>query len=77
MLEAKRMAARFEYWQSEEDGQWYFHMKAPNGGIIVQSAGHMTEYDCLDGLDMVRRFADVAIIAKPEEIVSYPELSQY
>ncbi|MBN1280523.1 MAG: YegP family protein [Candidatus Thermoplasmatota archaeon] len=56
------MLARYEYWQSEEDEQWYFHLKAPANGIIVQSAGYATEDDCLEGIEQVRRYADVAIV---------------
>jgi len=57
------MIAKFEYWQSEEDGQWYFHLKAPRNGIIVQSAGYTTENECLQGIEQVKRYADVATIA--------------
>ena len=56
------MLAGFEYFQSEEDSLWYFQLKAPNGGILVQSGGYITEYECLEGIDMVRRYADVAIL---------------
>ncbi|MEM4258148.1 MAG: YegP family protein [Candidatus Thermoplasmatota archaeon] len=45
------MVALIEYWQSEEDGQWYFHLKAPYDGIIVQSVGYQSEEDCLIGIE--------------------------
>ena len=54
------MSIKFEYWQSEVDGQWYFHLIGPNGGVIVQSAGYMTENECLNGIEMVKRYSDVA-----------------
>ncbi len=56
------MLAGFEYFQSNEDTLWYFHLKAPNGGILVQSGGYITEHECLEGIDMVRRYADVAVL---------------
>jgi len=62
------MLAKFEYWQSEEDDQWYFHLIAPNGGILVQSASFISEMDCLDALDMVKLYVDVAIVKKLDEI---------
>jgi uncharacterized protein YegP (UPF0339 family) len=62
------MLARFEYWLSDEDEQWYFHLLAPNGGILVQSAGFISEMDCLDGIEMVRRYVDIAIIAKLDTV---------
>jgi len=65
------MLATFEYWQSEEDEQWYFHLKAPYNGIIVQSAGYTTEDDCLMGIEQVKRYADLAIIAPSPVLSTY------
>ena len=62
------MLAEFEYWHSREDGQWYFHLKAPNGGILVQSGGYQHEYECLDGIEMVRCYADVAVLNRADII---------
>ena len=47
------MSIRFKYWQSEVDGQWYFHLIGTNGDVIVQSAGYMIEDKCLKGIEMV------------------------
>jgi len=57
---------KFEYWQSEEDGQWYFHLIAPNGGVIVHSGAYMTEDECLEGIEEVRRYARLAIVTQPD-----------
>jgi uncharacterized protein YegP (UPF0339 family) len=57
------MLAKFEYWQSEEDSQWYFHFKAPSGGIVVQSVGYSSEEACLEGIELIRRYADIAVVA--------------
>lgn len=63
------MIAKFEYWQSEDDEQWYFHLKAPRNGIIVQSVGYTTEDECIQGIEQVKRYADIAIIA-PSSMIS-------
>ena len=61
-LGVNMMLAGFEYFQSDRDAQWYFQLKAPNGGILMQSGSYLSEHECLEGIDMVRRYADVAII---------------
>ena len=61
---------RFEYWRSKQDLQWYFHLIAPNGGVLVQSAGYMNEDDCLDAIEMLRIYSDVAPIAKHAPITT-------
>ena len=58
------MPVRFEYWQSEIDGQWYFNFVAPNGGITVQSAGYNSESECLEGIDMIKRYAEIALVTQ-------------
>lgn len=60
------MPVRFEYWQSEVDGQWYFHFVAPNGGILVQSAGYNNESECLEGINMIKRYAEIALVIQPD-----------
>lgn len=60
------LPVRFEYWQSEEDGQWYFHLIAPNGGVLVHSGTYMTEDECLEGIEQVRRYARLAIVTQPD-----------
>ena len=62
------MLAGFEFYQSDRDAQWYFQLKAPNGGILVQSGGYITKHECLEGIDMVRRYADVAILQQGPSI---------
>jgi uncharacterized protein YegP (UPF0339 family) len=62
------MLTTLEYYRSKDDGLWYFHLKAPNGGILVQSGGHITEAECLNGIDMLRLYADVAVLVRNEEM---------
>ncbi|MEM0466517.1 MAG: YegP family protein [Candidatus Thermoplasmatota archaeon] len=63
------MVALIEYWQSEEDGQWYFHLKAPYDGIIVQSVGYQSEEDCLIGIEQLKQYAELAVVS-PQHMVS-------
>ncbi len=54
------MLAIYEYWQSLTDGQWYFHLKAPHGSILMQSVGYQSQEELLEGIADLRRYADVA-----------------
>ena len=51
------MSEEFEMWESEKDGLWYFHLKAPNGEVIVSSEGYTTKDNCSNGIDSVKRYA--------------------
>jgi len=53
---------RFEFWQSEKDRQWYFHLLAPNGEIVAQSQGYTTKDNCINGINAVKLYASTAII---------------
>ena len=64
------IVTRFEYWKSEDDMQWYFHLIAPNGGVIVQSVGYMDEEDCLQAIDLLRLYSDIAPITKYSTILT-------
>jgi uncharacterized protein YegP (UPF0339 family) len=56
------MTERFEFWQSENDGQWYFHLCAPNGEIVAQSQGYASKDNCINGIKAVKLYAPTAII---------------
>ena len=62
------MITCFEYFQSREDGLWFFHLKTPNGGILVQSGSYLTKDECLYGIDMVRMLSDVAALSRVQEM---------
>ncbi|MBD3262877.1 DUF1508 domain-containing protein [Candidatus Woesearchaeota archaeon] len=64
------MSTRFEYWQSDENGEWYFHLIAPNGGVIAHSGPYITEDECLEGIEQLRRYARTSIVLKPD-IIDY------
>ncbi|EMR74972.1 hypothetical protein MBGDF03_00158 [Thermoplasmatales archaeon SCGC AB-540-F20] len=58
------MPEGFEYWQSDSDGQWYFHLKSPNNEIIAQSEGYTTMQNCLNGIEVVKQFAPNAPVTQ-------------
>ena len=47
------MTEKFEKWESEKDGLWYFHLKAPNGEVIATSEGYTSEQNCDEGIESV------------------------
>lgn len=40
------MKLRIEYWLSQANHQWYFHIKARNGKIVAQSEGYKRFRSC-------------------------------
>jgi hypothetical protein len=53
---------KFEFWQSKNDGKWYFHLIAPNGEIIAHSQGYSSKDNCMNGIKSVKFYAPFAII---------------
>ncbi len=51
------MEERFEYWQSPNDGLWYFHLVTPNNEVVTQSQGYTTKESCLNGIESVKRYS--------------------
>ena len=60
------MTPIFEYWQSEVDEQWYFHIKIFNNGILAQSVGYTTRDECMQAIDLVKFYADIAPVLQPD-----------
>jgi hypothetical protein len=58
---------KFEFWQSDKDEQWYFHLCAPNGEIVAQSQGYTTKDNCINGINAVKKYAGTAIIFQEEK----------
>ena len=56
------MSEEFEMWESEKDGLWYFHLKAPNGEVIASSEGYNTKDNCRNGIDSLKKYAPDADI---------------
>ncbi len=57
---------KFEYWQSNKNGQWYFHLKADNNEIIAHSEGYTTKDNCISGIDSVKNNASNAGVTETE-----------
>ena len=50
----------FEVWQSRQNLQWYFRLKAPNNEIICNSEGYTTRASAEQGVNRVKAYAPAA-----------------
>ena len=50
----------FEVWQSSQNQQWYFRLKAPNHEIICNSEGYTTRANAEQGVGRVKAYAPTA-----------------
>ena len=57
----KRTNPKFEMYQ-DKAGQYRFRLRARNGQIIAVSEGYTTRASCENGIDSVRKNADIAEI---------------
>jgi len=46
--------AQFELWKEASDGQWYFVMRDPEGGILLNSEGYTGRTGAVNGIESVR-----------------------
>ena len=44
----------FQVWQSNTNHQWYWHLKAGNNEIVVQSEGYTTKQSALHAVGLVK-----------------------
>jgi|SRR5215472_15647274 uncharacterized protein YegP (UPF0339 family) len=49
------MAAAYEISRSAKSGEFYFHLKAANGEIILRSEGYTKKASCVNGIESVRK----------------------
>ncbi|MGB8191245.1 MAG: YegP family protein [Chitinophagaceae bacterium] len=51
------MAATFEFWKSERDNQFWFHLKEDGNRktILASTEGYKNEDGCLKGIDSTKR----------------------
>jgi len=49
--------AKFELFKSTADSQFYFHLKAANGEIILHGEGYTSKQSCETGIASVKRNA--------------------
>ena len=57
--------AKFEVWKSM-NGDWYFHLVAPNGKLIADSEGYSRKSNALKGIKAVKAYALNAKIVEEE-----------
>lgn len=50
----------FELWQSRQNANWYFHLKAPNHEIICNSEGYATRAGAENAINRVKQYAPIA-----------------
>jgi uncharacterized protein YegP (UPF0339 family) len=46
---------KFIYWKSDNDGQWYWHLRASNGKIIAQGEGYRRKRDLLHTIARIQK----------------------
>ena len=49
---------KFEIYQSENKGQYYFRLKAGNGQIILSSQGYSNKAGCKNGVESVQKHGE-------------------
>ncbi|MES2646609.1 MAG: YegP family protein [Bacteroidota bacterium] len=45
---------KFQLFQSSKNGQFYFHLTAGNGEIILSGEGYTSKQSCLNGISSVK-----------------------
>ena len=58
---------RFEYWKSDKNDKWYFHLRAVNNEVICASQGYKTKQNCIKGIESVKKNAGTAEIFEIEK----------
>jgi uncharacterized protein YegP (UPF0339 family) len=58
----------FEYWKSDVDGKWYWHLKAGNGEIVASSQGYTTSSACKATVESIRANAGSAEVRLADRI---------
>jgi len=54
------MAAVYEISRSAKSGEFYFHLKAGNGEIILRSEGYTKKASCVNGIESVKKNSPLA-----------------
>ena len=44
----------YRYWQSTQNGHWYWHLRAANHEVIAHGEGYVNEADCLRAIGLVK-----------------------
>lgn len=48
--------------KQQKDGKYYFHLKAPNGMVLVYSQGYASKAACYNAIEGVRKHGITEII---------------
>ena len=46
---------KYEYWKSQKDSQWYWHLKGRNGEIVSNSEAYTSKAMCEHGIKVSKR----------------------
>ena len=52
----------FNLWQSQNNAQWYFNIKARNGEKVAQSEGYVSRQGAAHAIDLIRTYAGQATV---------------
>ncbi len=55
---------KYEFWRSEKDRQWYWHLRSSNGRIVAQGEGYKRRGGVLKGIAVHIRTASTARIVE-------------
>jgi uncharacterized protein len=61
----EKIRAEFVIYKDRADN-YRFHLKAPNGEIILQSEGYTTKHACINGIEAVKKYSMTNIIEEVE-----------
>jgi len=45
---------KYEYWKSQKNGNWYWHLKAANNQVIATGEGYINKADVLTVIKLVK-----------------------
>lgn len=51
------MASKFEIYQSEKSGEYYFRLKSANGQVVLSSEGYKDKSSAKNGVESVKKHA--------------------
>jgi uncharacterized protein YegP (UPF0339 family) len=62
MATITKRKSKYEYWKNK-NGKWFFHLRARNGEIILQSEAYATKQKVLEGINAnIRNMIDAITV---------------
>lgn len=61
-MATRKRHARFKYWRSLKNGQWYFRFVAPNGEPMHNSEGYVTKQKCKEAIQNIINYTSTALV---------------